>query len=174
MSIAERLKEYRSKKKLSQRKLAEMMGISAGTLSKLERGSMEPTPAIMEKIRLELGSAAVSEPVANKEPAPQRTAEEEAMMRARDEQIRRDAEEAVARVQKEAANAEIRGKLVLELEKREGPLVMIQSQTDEVTMEKILHQVWKAEPRAEKIYVKPCENRAYWTYGEESGWVWLW
>ena len=179
MNISDKLKEYRAKEKLSQKKMADLLGTSTGTLGRIERGLAQPSEEMMEKIAALLGpapkkaAAKKAAPVRDEEAEARRAAEEAARMKARDEQIKREAEEALARVQKETENAAIRGKLELELEKKEGPAVFIQSQTDETRLEDVLHRVWKAEPRAEKIYVKPGENRAYWTYQDQSGWVWL-
>ena len=41
--LKNRLKEVRSKKKLSQQELADMVGVSRNTISSLETGQYEPT-----------------------------------------------------------------------------------------------------------------------------------
>ena len=44
----------------------------------------------------------------------------------------------------------------------------------EISREEILERVSAAAPDADHIYIKPADNRAYWTAGEKAGFIELW
>ncbi len=57
----------------------------------------------------------------------------------------------------------------------QGPRIIVQSQTgEEASVEEILKKVQRVAPHVDHIYIKPGENRAYWTGRNESDWVWIW
>lgn len=57
MTIGDRIKEARTKSKLSQSKLAKMSGISQSAISAVELGSKSPTFDTLERIAKALGCA---------------------------------------------------------------------------------------------------------------------
>ena len=55
------------------------------------------------------------------------------------------------------------------------PEIVIQSlMGGSISTEEILARVYSQEPSAQKIYVKPEENRAYWVAKNNRGYVVLW
>ena len=58
---------------------------------------------------------------------------------------------------------------------RTAPVIYIQSMDGhETTTQLVISHVLSSVPDADHIYVKPGENRAYWTAGERNGFITLW
>jgi transcriptional regulator with XRE-family HTH domain len=53
--MARRLREYRDKRRLTQRELARKAGLSRGYLARLEIGRQDPTLSTLEKLARALG-----------------------------------------------------------------------------------------------------------------------
>lgn len=160
MTKGEQLRAFREKQGLTMAQICEKCGISPHTWSVYENGLREPRVSVLEKVYAAFGikeedvfgGGKKGKAPVKKEKAKEQKAEEPA-----------PAKEQKA---EQAAPAQAEGEL---------PQILVQSlMQDEVSLEEVIRKVQRVAPHAEKIYIKPSENRAYWTSGKESDWVWLW
>lgn len=55
MTLQDRMVEYRAKKRLSQRELGELCGLTTQTINSVENGLQEPSRVTVAKIELVIG-----------------------------------------------------------------------------------------------------------------------
>ena len=157
------IKNIRESLSLNKSAFARMIGVTPAMIGSYESGKYKPKEEILRKIK-ELNPSSVEEKQADAQ------VEENAPVQAEEKAPAQIAEEAPAQVkEKIAAPTEEKQKAV---SGRKKTAVFIQSlMGGSITPEEILARIPEG---AEKVYVKPEENAAYWTKGDESGSVALW
>ncbi|MBQ1310708.1 MAG: helix-turn-helix transcriptional regulator [Blautia sp.] len=197
MTIAEKIKEVRTKAGMSQKKFADALAVSQSRIARYETSKGEPGEELIQKIcetfdvtrEWLLGIAALepvkkaAETVKTEEPAAevpeesavQEEAEEKTAAEASEENaVQEAAEETAADAAAENAAEEAEAPAAAE-EKAADPVIVVQSvMGGEITVGELLNRIAAVVRNAEKIYVKPEENKAYWVKGEASGFIELW
>ena len=109
------------------------------------------------------------------------TEKEDAKKEVEKEETKKEAEkeEAKKEVEKEQTKKEAKQKETKNEEKEESkeklPHVFIQAQSGStISVEEVVNRVQEVVPTVDNIYVKPEENRAYWTAGKHNGSTLLW
>ena len=143
------LKELRKEKGLSQAAMAQSIGVKPVTISAIETGRMKVSPRIAEPLRSVYGV----DVEATVEPPKRQTKKEKAG--------RKPAGKRAAKVQ---------GRKPGRQKKAATTIVYQSTQGNEITEAEILAKVGKAD----HVYVRLDENKAYWVRGDESGSVELW
>ena len=159
---SENLQKLREERGISRKEMAQLVGKSPTSYYNYESGIVPPPENVLqmvadyfgvtvEEIRGEEGSSAQKRGAAPKEPA-------------REEKPKR---RTGARTSAEGEKSA--------LPKKKEPKMVIQSLAGgSISEEEILAKVEAQAPQAEAIYVKPEDNRIYWTGGKESGSMPIW
>ena len=166
------LKAIRSAHNLSQVKMAEIIGKSPSSVINYEKGvSMVPVDAV-HRLEKWLATTPSSSTPATTTPAPASASTTSALAAPSQELEETKTEKGVDEKVGEETKAEPG---VDEKAGDEKPHVYIQSMAGStISVHDIIARVIDVVPSVENIYVKPEENRAYWTAGKNNGSTVLW
>ena len=158
MTKGEQLIAFRKKQGLSISQVVAKCQISPHTWSDYEKGLKNPRRDVVQKICSAFG-------ITEEELFP---SEDKKQVKVAEAGSRK---EMAAEAEVKAKEQETASKDVIPA----FPRMIIQSQKqEEVSLEDVIRKVKRVAPHAECIYIKPGENRAYWTARDEADWVWLW
>ena len=141
----ETLKEIRLAHNMTQKQLADLIGKSNTTVTGYEKGAVKVPAAVAETLRKWV-AAQKKEPVLDTEPVEEEEEEPE----------------------------EYQEILDLAAEEDLVPVIVQSMMGGSIRVEDVVRKVMEVAPRADAIYIKPEENRAYWTAGKKAGHVILW
>lgn len=151
------IKELRTEKKLTQAAFAKSIGIGLSTVGSYEIGRIQPSQAVIDKIKEIYGVEVVP---ASKAPA-----------KAAKKTGKTAAAKTAAKPKKTAAKTAAEKPAKTRAKKAAAPAFIIQSPMGgEITPEAIMEKIGGAE----KIYIRVDLNKAYWVRGDENGSVDLW
>lgn len=189
MPVSEKIRTLRKEKDLSRAVFAAAIGVSAKTVANYETGKTNPPEAVIGKIRELYGLDLANEDGEEKKPrrkAVKKTKEPTKEAKEIPATESAEAKDVAAPVAEEKASGNVkkgkkpvkdkdgRAKTTRKSRKSPEPSVSIQSiMGGTIRVDEIVSRVKEAAPGAEEIYVKPEENKAYYT-GEEDGYVVLW
>ena len=200
VTLQERFKEIREAHGLSQKQMADKVGIAASSWNGYERGKITPSLVALEKICEALGLTSLEfegdyeirsapEKVTAKEASPVKDSYEAPVAAVEEKEDPRKEEAAPKPAKEKPVSAARKEKKVESLppakktpqkapsrpKHRKDLKVLIQSSAGgEISVQDVRAKVLDVVPTAECIYVKPDENRAYWTKGTSNGSVMLW
>ena len=151
------IKELRTEKKLTQAAFAQSIGVGLSTVGSYEIGRIQPSQAVIDRIR-ELYGVEIT-PV-------EKPAEKPAKKPAK------KAAEAPAKAKKAPAKSAAAKKPAKTQSKKtvEADFIIQSSLGGEITPSAIMEKIGEAD----KIYIRVDLNKAYWVRGNETGSVDLW
>lgn len=186
------IKELREERKLSQAAFAKSIGIGLSTVANYEKGRINPSQKVVDKIKEVYGvvitaeekaaapvekKAEVKKTEAKKAEPKKAAAPAEKKTEAKKAETKKAAAPAKKPAAKKAAPAKKPAAKKAEPTEKKAPAkkapaeVIIQSPMGgEITPADILSRIGDAD----KIYIRVDENKAYWVRGEEAGSIDLW
>ena len=155
------LKELRKKNNLTQSALAKTLGVTGNTISAIEGGRLKLSPKLSGRIKEVFGEAIEPETKKTKT-AGKKTGRKTAAGRKKTASSAKTAVEIAPGTENKTAKKTGRA--------RKAKIVIQSPMGAEITPDAILEKIGKADA----VYVRVDQNKAYWVKGDETGSVDLW
>lgn len=157
----ERMRSLRAAYGLSQPALGRVVGKSHSSIVNYEKGVSKVPEDVAAKFEKWIQTREAAEKAAPAQEEPVKAEKTEKAEKAEKTEKTEKAEEQVQEAVKAAA--------------QQGPNVFIQAMSGAtISVEDVIKRIQDAVPTVDNIYVKPEENRAYWTAGKYNGSTVLW